>query len=333
MKIFWFDLSNAPHVNMFEHLIKELESEGNEVVITCRPLSNTIDLLKLKGFSYTVVGVHYGKNLFKKIFGYPIRVYQLYRFLRKQNIDIAISQSSFHSPLTAWLLKIPSIYMNDNEHAVGNIPSFIFANKILLPEFYDIGKAQKQFAKRSKIVQYPGLKEGIYLWSAKLINNQKSKNIYIRPEPWLAQYYQGGTEFLDNLILELKKSYNIIILPRGEEQAVHFKKDIFLGVIVQDEVLELLEITNDCALFIGAGGTMTREMAVLGIPTISVYQNELLDVDKFLISANKMLHLPCLNIAKVKEFMQFKNKENLDVELSNKGKEAYKQIKKMILEL
>ena len=57
-------------------------------------------------------------------------------FLRKQNIDIAISQSSFHSPLTAWLLKIPSIYMNDNEHAVGNIPSFIFANQILLPEFF-----------------------------------------------------------------------------------------------------------------------------------------------------------------------------------------------------
>lgn len=31
--------------------------------------------------------------------------------------------------------------------------------------------------------------------------------------------------------------------------------------------------------------------------------------------------------------MQFKNKENLDVELSNKGKEAYKLVKKMILEL
>ena len=45
----------------------------------------------------------------KKIFGYPIRGYQLYRFLRKQDIDITISQSSFHSPLTAWLLKTPNI--------------------------------------------------------------------------------------------------------------------------------------------------------------------------------------------------------------------------------
>ena len=333
MKKIWFDLSNAPHVNMFEHLIKELESEGNKVVITCRPLSNTVDLLNLKEFNYTVVGVHYGKNILKKIFGYPIRVYQLCKFLRKQNIDVAISQSSFHSPLAAWLLNIPSIYMNDNEHAAGNIPSFIFANRILLPEFFDIKKAQKQFAKTSKIVQYPGVKEGIYLWSTKLINNQNSKNIYIRPEPWLAQYYQGGTEFLDNLILELKKSYNIIILPRGEDQASHFKKDMFLGITVQKDVLSLLDIAKECALFIGAGGTMTREMAVLGIPTISVYQNELLDVDKFLVSADKMLHLPDLNIAKVKEFMSSKNTGNLDVELANKGKETYKLIKKLILEL
>lgn len=333
MKKIWFDLSNAPHVNMFEHLIEDLEAEGNKVVITCRPLSNTVDLLNLKEFNYTVVGVHYGKNIFKKIFGYPIRVYQLCKFLRKQNIDIAISQSSFHSPLVAWLLNIPSIYMNDNEHAAGNIPSFIFANRILLPEFFDIEKAKKQFAKTSKIIQYPGVKEGIYLWSAKLTNNKTSKNIYIRPEPWLAQYYQGGTEFLDDLILELKESFNIIILPRGAEQVSHFEKDMFLGITVQKDVFSLLDIAKECTLFIGAGGTMTREMAVLGVPTISVYQNELLDVDKYLVNADKMLHLPNLNITKVKEFMSSKSTGILDVELANKGKETYELIKKMILEL
>ena len=46
-----------------------------------------------------------------------------------------------------------------------------------------------------------------------------------------------------------------------------------------------------------------------------------------------MLHLPDLNIEKVKEFMSSKNTGNLDVELANKGKETYKLIKKLILEL
>ena len=57
MKI-WFDLSNSPHINLFARMIRELEGEGHEVVITCRPLANTIDLLDLHGFRYEVVGVH-----------------------------------------------------------------------------------------------------------------------------------------------------------------------------------------------------------------------------------------------------------------------------------
>ena len=45
MKI-WFDLSNSPHINMCAHMIRELQRD-HEVVITCRPLANTVDLLKL----------------------------------------------------------------------------------------------------------------------------------------------------------------------------------------------------------------------------------------------------------------------------------------------
>ena len=93
MKI-WFDLSNSPHINLFARMIRELEGEGHEVVITCRPLANTIDLLDLHGFRYEVVGVHYGGKLAMKLFGFPIRVWQLWRYLRGKRIDVAISQSS-----------------------------------------------------------------------------------------------------------------------------------------------------------------------------------------------------------------------------------------------
>jgi predicted glycosyltransferase len=45
MKI-WFDLTNSPHINLFADMIRELKKE-HEVIITCRPLANTIDLLDL----------------------------------------------------------------------------------------------------------------------------------------------------------------------------------------------------------------------------------------------------------------------------------------------
>src|SRR5690242_4611505 len=118
----WLELTNSPHVNMFAAMIRDLERE-HEIVITSRPLANTIDLLDLHGFKHEVVGIHYGGKLSAKVLGFPVRVMQLRKFLAAQKVDVGVSQSSFHSPGVSRLLGIPSIYMNDNEHAMGNIPA------------------------------------------------------------------------------------------------------------------------------------------------------------------------------------------------------------------
>ncbi len=68
--------------------------------------------------------------------------------------------------------------------------------------------------------------------------------------------------------------------------------------------LDIAEIAPDCDLFIGAGGTMTREMAVLGIPTISVYQEKLLDVDRHLMARDALLHRPRLTAAEALRYLE-----------------------------
>jgi predicted glycosyltransferase len=336
MKI-WFDLSNAPHINLFKDLLKDLESEGHEIIVTCRPLSNTVSLLDLHKINYTIIGKHYGKSIVKKTIGYPVRVRQLQKFLKPLKPDIAISQSSFHSPLAARLLRIPSIYMNDNEHAMGNIPSFICATRVMIPEFLNIKKAQKQGASFKKIIAYPGVKEGIYLWQKYLLDEpgkQPGKTdhlkIYIRPEPRTAQYYKGGENFLDEVIVGLKDQFKIIILTRDESQFEYYRSSKFAGVQVPDKPTSFNQIADDCQLFIGAGGTMTREMAVIGIPTISVYQDNLLDVDQYLINSGLMQHLPKLKTENVLNYIQQNYAKPPDKTLLLKGKEAYYLIKSLI---
>jgi len=323
MKI-WFDLSNSPHINLFYPIIKQLSSD-HEIIITCRPLANTVEMLDLVGFDYTIVGKHYGKKLLAKIYGYPVRVLQLWYFLRKKKPDVAISQSSFHSPLVAKMLGIPSIYMNDNEHAKGNIPSFIFATKILVPEFLTQDLVSKQFGKASKVIRYPGVKEGIYLSANTFKRKHRSsskRKIYIRPEPWVAQYYKGDLNFLDPLIQNLKNDNDIIILPRGGEQAKHYLQQEFSGITVQAQPLSLEEIVFDCNLFIGAGGTMTREIALLGIPTISVYQDELLKVDEFMMFRGLLEHEPDLNSDQVEYILKNREAKAANTELLDKGNVA-----------
>jgi predicted glycosyltransferase len=326
----WFDLSNSPHINLFHDLIRDLENSGHTIIVTCRPLANTIDLLEQKQIKYTVVGEHYGKNIFKKLFGYPIRVIQLARFLRKLKPDLAVSQSSFHSPLVGRLLGIPSIYTNDNEHALGNIPSFIFATKIFIPENLSIKRITRLGASKNKVSQYPGVKEGIYLWRIGEVISQKRKEsgvreikIYVRPEPLTAQYYSAGTNFLDDALIAMQKQYSITVLPRDKTQLKHYKQSKFSDLIVPEKPLQFQEIAEDCSLFLGAGGSMTRELAVLGIPTVSVYQDNLLEVDKFLIENNLMSFEPEITANKIVTYIADLKEKNPSTELLLKGKAAY----------
>ena len=333
----WFELSNSPHINLFYDLIKELESEGHTVIITSRPLANTIALLAQKGLSHTVIGQHYGKNIIKKIFGYPIRVFQLVQYLKGSRPDIGVSQSSYHSSLACWLVGIPSIYTNDNEHAVGNIPSFLFATKILIPQSMSIENSKWCIAQR-KLIRYPGIKEGIFLWlkgeriiAQRKLNGNHPIKIYIRTEPQTAQYYNSKLNFMDGIIMHLQYKYDITVLTRNASQLAHYQGDNFSATNVPNEPLDFDQIATDCTLFIGAGGSMTREIAMLGIPTISVYQADLLDVDRVLISKGLTWHEPDLTVEKVESYLKQIPNKIPDLELMNQGKKTYSLFKNEIL--
>lgn len=344
MKI-WFDISNSPHINMFAALVRDLQQQ-HDVVITCRPLANTVDLLDLHRLPYTVVGKHYGKKLSAKVMGYPVRVMELVRHLKPQGIDVAISQSSFHSPIVARLLGVRSIYMNDNEHAAGNVPAFICANRILVPEFLTQDHLKGQFASPAKVKRYPGVKEGIYLWELQQRLDARAaagsqadgargarRNIYIRPEPWTAQYYQAATNFLDALLLGLQAHANVTLLPRGRAQAEHYRQKQFSAIRIVDTALDIADIAPDCDLFIGAGGTMTREMAVLGIPTISVYQDELLAVDRYLLDQGAFVHRPQLSTVEAMAYLDSMTRSPPNRQLLDRGRAAYELIRQEVLSM
>ena len=327
----WFDISNSPHVLMFKDLIKELKLQGHDIVVTSRPLANTIELLDQNNINHTPVGIHYGKHLFMKFLGYPIRVFYLWRYLKDKHIDLAVSQSSFHSPLVSFILGISSIYTNDNEHAIGNIPAFMFAKRIFVPDSFAFSNIGLTGLIQKKVKRYPGIKEGIYLWRKsdnllyrKIHSSIQRPKLYIRPEPSTAQYYKGDANFLDEFINQAKSIYSITILPRNQDQILHYTSDKFRGIQVPITPLSFDDIVKDCSLFIGAGGSMTREMAMIGIPTISVYQDELLEVDKLLIDAGQMLHKKNLHIEDIHDYLNLFNAEPHFNELMAKGKKAYK---------
>ncbi|MHB8861484.1 MAG: DUF354 domain-containing protein [Pirellulaceae bacterium] len=334
MKI-WIDLTNSPHVPFFEGLIEELGGD-HEILLTCRPLANTIDLLDARRYKYVVVGTHYGASLIRKACGFWIRCFQLWRVLRKKHVDVAISHSSFYSPLVSWILGIPCIYLNDNEHAAGNRIAFAFATTIMIPESLELAKVVAQGACPKKVIQYPGVKEGIYLWrlmGAHHDGQMKPAGTFLRTEPRTAQYYAGSENFMDQLILELVANGRVVVLPRDSVQKEYYRQERFRNVEVPDKPLALSDIFEQCNLFIGAGGTMTREAAVMGIPTVSVYQGDLLDVDRYLIQTRYLLHCPNLKRETLLAAVRAAVRQQPSAELLKMGELAYRQIVETLLTL
>jgi predicted glycosyltransferase len=332
----WIDFINTPQVSFFVPFINEFRKLDHEILLTCRDSGNTIDLLKQHELEFHVVGKKVGKGLLQKLLFFPRRLFELYFFIRRFKPDIAASQSSFYQPVIAKLLNVKCLYTNDNEHAKGNIFGFLFATKVVLPFSLSDEKFTKKWPLQTKLKFYPSVKEAIYLSQQSelllLLESKKSK-IYFRPEPWSAQYYKGPLNFFDDILLKLSGKYEVIVLPRDKSQGEHYKQTKFSSLKVAHKPLSLYNIVSDCLLFIGAGGSMTRELAVLEIPVISIYQAEMLRVDRYLVEKGVMRVNPNITYQEINTFISSGGRSEKKWQVLNEGKESFNLIKNLILNL
>ena len=333
MKI-WIDFINTPQVSFWVPFIRNFKENGEIILLTCRDSGNTVELLKQNEFDFTVIGQKAGKGILEKALFFPKRLVALYSFIRKNKPDIAVSQSSFYQPAVARFLKIPCLYTNDNEHARGNIFGFLFAQQVLLPIALCKEKFTKKWPLRTKLTFYPSVKEAIYLSQEpgfmELISKPKN-TIYFRPEPWSAQYYKGPLNFFDETLIKLSEENHVIILPRDKNQKEHYKQSKFNRITVAEKPISLKTIVAGCKLFIGAGGSMTRELAVLNIPVISIYQSDLLCVDKYLVEKGYMKVNPELTYQDLQLELSSETGKKSDFVVLEEGIKSYELIYKKII--
>jgi len=332
MKI-WIDFINTPQVSFWVPFIKKFKDQGYEILLTCRDSGNTVDLLRQNNLEFDIIGEKIGKSTLEKILFFPRRLKALYSFIKKNKPDMAASQSSFYQPVVARCLRIPCLYTNDNEHAKGNIFGFLFAQKVLLPIALCKENFTKKWPLRTKLTFYPSVKEAIYLSQEpefiELISKPKN-TIYFRPEPWSAQYYKGPLNFFDETLVKLSEEYNVVILPRDKNQVEHYKQCKFNQITVAEKPISLKGIVADCKLFIGAGGSMTRELAILNIPVISIYQSDLLCVDKYLIEKGCMKVNPDLSYQDVKSELSSETGKTSGLSVLEEGLKSFELIYKNI---
>jgi len=278
----WVDLTNSPHALFFDDFIK-----NHDCVVTAREFGPLTKLLDEKGVEYTVVGRHGGGDPKKKLVESVNRTQELVEFIGDYEVDVAVSKHSVELPRVAFGLKIPCIHVLDNEFAEHqNRLTLPLASSIIVPDALDENQIMKQGARKEQLQKFRGVCEYVHVknFSADYKDADLDLNgdyVIIRPEPYMASYFGSETATQDVINAVNDLGMEAVVLPRGD--------GVFKNAVVLENVDSLKLIYNAKALLSG-GGTMNRESALLGTPTISFYSEDLLGVDKFLIDSDLMSH-------------------------------------------
>jgi predicted glycosyltransferase len=271
----------------FKPAVNELEKSGHEVLITSRNYRECNQLAKIKNLNLTIVGKHGGDLKYQKLRQSAHRTYLLAEIVNKFNPCISVSYSSPEATRVAFGLGIRTISLNDSPHSYSvNKLSIPLTNYLLCPWIIPY-KAWSPFGiHRNQIIRYKALDPVAWLRSYRsegytrkdLFGKNKllkEWTILIRPTESAASYIstkniQSNLCLMDSIVSTFHRASNIIFLCRYQDQVVDFSNRYRGRAIVSKETMDGLELISICDVFVGGGGTMSAEAALMGKPVISI---------------------------------------------------------------
>lgn len=299
----WVDLTNTAHVYVLRPLVERLEAAGHEVVITARPLSQTVDALEQWGHEHTVLGRHGGATRAGKARAAAARVAEMIRFGRGRNFDGGLAHGSTDLPVACRAFRIPNATMFDYEWAtLQHSVNCRLATRVLAPDAIPAERLARYGARGAKLVRYPGLKEDYYLADFEadpgvldaLGLDPERVLCVVRTAPAYALYL-GGREnaLLDGVLRRLTadERTQTVVIARTPEQAAAVEALGLPRTVVPRRTVDARSLIALGDVVVSAGGTMNREAAVLGTPVWSVFEGRLGAVDELLMREGRLREL------------------------------------------
>jgi predicted glycosyltransferase len=321
--LIWIDILTPKQIFFLGMLSKRLEAKGYEVFKTTRKYREVNELLKLKAMDALVVGKHGGATLEGKLTASAHRIKELSRIINRVKPDLSIAFASPEAARTAFGLAIPHYTINDSPHSIAvarlTIP---LATKLFSPKVIPKKVWVNLGAKKEQIFQYNALDPIAWIRSSipdtrvltELKLDTSKPIIFFRAEESLAAYLLGYVSEKESVIIpiinrlqeECQIPIQIVALPRHRGQVPALKAAFHDEIIVPKTVVDGPSLLFFSSIFIGAGGTMTAEAALLGIPTISCYPRDPTLIEKYLMKEKLVLRItnPKKTVKRVKKILQ-----------------------------
>ena len=336
MKI-WIDILTPKQLLFSEPIIEKLRKK-HDLLCTSRDYDEVSKLAKVRNFDLIFVGKHGGNDKKTKLMASIDRMGRMSRKIEAFSPDLAISYCSPEAARISFGLGIKHIAFCDSPHANAVMRLTLpLIQKLLIPyvipknEFSRYGIDKKNIISYKAIDAVVTIKRKIDQNESLPFKNNKRKNILIRIEEEEASYTSKSSKIIP-IIKKIVNHYNnenIVILGRYTKQIQNLQKIVGKKAKIVKMSFDGKHLLNNTDIFIGSGGTMTAESALMGIPTIS-YNAVPNIVEKFLVK--KYLVKRETNVDKISDYIR-KTFESTNKINQNRAKKIVRQMEDPIQKL
>lgn len=281
----WADVVTPKQVLFFAPIVRDLAERGCEVLVTSRRYREVEPMAKMCGLKLEYVGERGEGDLAGQLAAATERQAKIIPIVQAFRPSVAVSVASAVCARVAYGFRIRHVAVNDSPHSeVAGRLSLPLTHRLLCPWIipYD---AWKRFGlSRSQITRYRALDPAAWLKRPPVNGpvprlRPGRKTIAVRLEesyaPYMAKEDKGLTGVTLERLAEEFPDANLVALCRYGDQLEGVKRRFGSVYIVPTEVVDGRHLLESTDLFIGMGGTMTAEAALMGVPTISAFQGVL----------------------------------------------------------
>ncbi len=267
------DIGHPAHVHLFRHCAANLVEKGHEVKFTARDKESALYLLKFFGMDYEIRGDLKSGMLDKAVsmFSTDHRIYKIAKSFRP---DLFVGVHNPYIAQVAKLLRKKSITFTDTEYVgIASRLTFPFTDTICTPSCF-----LEELDPR-KHVRYNGFHELAYLHPNyfkpdqgvldELGLSKKEDYIILRFISWAASHDVGlkGIGKAADLVKSLEDFGRVLVTSEGK---LGSKLEKYRISCSPEKIHSLMYYAQ---LYLGEGGTMAAESALLGTPAIHVEAN------------------------------------------------------------
>ncbi len=308
MKI-WIDILTPKQLLFSEPIIEKLRKK-HDLLCTSRDYDEVIKLAKIRDFDLIIVGRHGGNDKKSKLMASIDRMEKLSRKIKTFSPDLVISYCSPEAARISFGLGIKHIAFCDSPHASAVMRLTLpLIQKLLIPFVISKSEFSKYGIDKKNIITYKAI-DAVVTIKRKInqkellpFKDNKRKNILIRIEEEEASYTSKSSKIIP-IIKKIVNQYNnenIVILGRYTKQIQNLQKIFGKKAKIVKMSFDGKHLLNNTDIFIGSGGTMTAESALMGIPTIS-YNAIPNIIENFLVK--KQLVKREVNVEKISNYIK-----------------------------